>query len=152
MERGYWSRGRRAKEGALETIDNITKFALADDDYEDFEEWVAYTEREYVEGRVAELRRLLADTDYIAAKIAEGAATREEYASVIARRQQWRDEINELVNNPEKACCLVRTSFYDEEGVEGYECSECGFSEIHDFSEPLPDKCPRCNLPVATDC
>ena len=36
----------------------------------------------------------LTSTDYIAAKIAEGHATREEYAEKIAQRQQWRDDIN----------------------------------------------------------
>lgn len=110
MERGYWSRGRRAKKGALETIDNITKFALADDDYEDFEEWVAYTEQEYVEGRIAELKRLLTDTDYIAAKamdaliccsnvaelLAAMATLADEYRDKIEERKRWRKEINEL--------------------------------------------------------
>ena len=36
----------------------------------------------------------LTTTDYIAAKIAEGKATQEEYAEKIAQRQQWRDDIN----------------------------------------------------------
>ena len=36
----------------------------------------------------------LTSTDYIAAKIAEGKATREEYSEKIAQRQQWRDDIN----------------------------------------------------------
>ncbi len=36
----------------------------------------------------------LAKTDYIAAKIAEGAATREEYQEKLAERQQWREDIN----------------------------------------------------------
>lgn len=36
----------------------------------------------------------LTATDYIAAKIAEGKATKTEYADKIARRQQWRDDIN----------------------------------------------------------
>lgn len=36
----------------------------------------------------------LTGTDYIAAKIAEGKATQEEYADKIAERQQWRDDIN----------------------------------------------------------
>ena len=36
----------------------------------------------------------LTSTDYIAAKIAEGKATQEEYAEKIAQRQQWRDDIN----------------------------------------------------------
>ncbi len=37
----------------------------------------------------------LAKTDYVAAKIAEGAATKEDYAEVLAQRQVWRDEVNE---------------------------------------------------------
>ena len=36
----------------------------------------------------------LTSTDYIAAKIAEGKATKTEYAEKIAERQQWRDDIN----------------------------------------------------------
>ena len=46
MENGYWKRGIRAKEGAYDTIDNVTKFALSDDDYEEYEEFVEYTEEE----------------------------------------------------------------------------------------------------------
>lgn len=36
----------------------------------------------------------LTSTDYIAAKIAEGKATKAEYDDKIAERQQWRDDIN----------------------------------------------------------
>ncbi len=36
----------------------------------------------------------LTSTDYIAAKIAEGKATKTEYVDKIAERQQWRDDIN----------------------------------------------------------
>ncbi len=36
----------------------------------------------------------LTATDYIAAKIAEGKATKAEYADKIADRQTWRDDIN----------------------------------------------------------
>lgn len=36
----------------------------------------------------------LSATDYIAAKIAEGKATKTEYADKIAQRQMWRDDIN----------------------------------------------------------
>ena len=46
--------------------------------------------------RIAELKDKLAETDYIACKIAEGVATKEEYAEVIEQRQIWREEINEL--------------------------------------------------------
>ena len=45
---------------------------------------------------IAELKSKLAATDYIAAKIAEGAATREEYAEELAERAAWRARINEL--------------------------------------------------------
>lgn len=48
------------------------------------------------QARLAKLHKALADSDYIAAKIAEGAATREEYADKLAQRQSWRDEINAL--------------------------------------------------------
>lgn len=36
----------------------------------------------------------LTSTDYIAAKIAEGKATKTEYSDKIAQRQTWRDDIN----------------------------------------------------------
>ena len=45
---------------------------------------------------ILELKSKLAATDYIAAKIAEGAATREEYAEELAERAAWRNRINEL--------------------------------------------------------
>lgn len=37
----------------------------------------------------------LKESDYVAAKIAEGAATAEEYADVLSRRRAWRAEIND---------------------------------------------------------
>jgi hypothetical protein len=46
--------------------------------------------------RIAALKQKLAETDYIAAKIAEGSATVEEYAGKIAQRQAWRQEIEAL--------------------------------------------------------
>lgn len=42
------------------------------------------------------LKYKLAETDYAVIKIAEGAATVEEYADVIAQRKEWRARINEL--------------------------------------------------------
>ena len=47
---------------------------------------------------ISELKSKLAATDYIAAKIAEGAATREEYVEELAERAAWRARINELEN------------------------------------------------------
>lgn len=46
--------------------------------------------------RIAELKQMLADTDYIVIKIAEGAATWDEYPGIKEQRQIWRDEINKL--------------------------------------------------------
>ena len=54
------------------------------------------TEEDIKQSRIAELKQLLSDTDYVVIKIAEGAATAEEYADVIAQRQAWRAEIREL--------------------------------------------------------
>ena len=50
--------------------------------------------------RLVALLNKLKETDYIAAKIAEGAATKEEYAEIIENRQKWRDEINLLKSSP----------------------------------------------------
>ena len=58
----------------------------------------APTEEEIKAARISELKAFLASTDYAVIKIAEGAATPEEYADVIAQRQAWRAEINELEN------------------------------------------------------
>lgn len=48
---------------------------------------------------IAELKTKLVETDYIAAKIAEGSATVEEYSEEIRKRREWRARINELENN-----------------------------------------------------
>lgn len=39
-------------------------------------------------------------------------------------------------------------TIYDEEGAEGIECSECGWSEIHAWDDPIPDCCPGCKAKV----
>ena len=48
----------------------------------------------------------LTATDYIAAKIAEGKATKAEYAAKIAERQQWRDDINAAQDEIERLKAL----------------------------------------------
>lgn len=60
------------------------------------EEKAPELERVVTAQEIAELKAKLAATDYIAAKIAEGAATREEYAEELAERAAWRARINEL--------------------------------------------------------
>ena len=51
---------------------------------------------------IAELKTKLAQTDYIAAKIAEGSATVEEYSEEIRKRREWRARINELEESIER--------------------------------------------------
>ena len=45
---------------------------------------------------ILELKQKLKETDYVAVKIAEGEATKEEYAEILEQRKQWRERINEL--------------------------------------------------------
>lgn len=53
-------------------------------------------DREHIEMEIRALKSLLVDTDYVGIKVGEGSATHEEYADVLAKRQAWRDRINEL--------------------------------------------------------
>ncbi len=45
---------------------------------------------------IEQCKQRLAETDYVAIKIAEGAATREEYADLLAERKALRARIGEL--------------------------------------------------------
>jgi hypothetical protein len=56
----------------------------------------AEIQAEQNERRINTLKKMLIDTDYIAVKIAEGAATASDYADKIAQRQAWRLEIQAL--------------------------------------------------------
>lgn len=66
--------------------------------------------------RINELMCELTKTDYIGIKIAEGAATKTEYADIRAQRQEWRSEINQLQDEIE---ALEREIPDDEPIVEG---------------------------------
>lgn len=46
--------------------------------------------------RIAELKKLLADSDYQAIKYAEGVISASEYVPIKAKREMWRKEINDL--------------------------------------------------------
>lgn len=60
------------------------------------EVYIPYTQKELDELRIAELKKLLSDSDYKAIKYAEGILTPEEYAPIKALRQSYRAEINML--------------------------------------------------------
>ena len=38
----------------------------------------------------------LTNTDYICNKIVEGVSTKEDYAEILAQRNEWRSQINQL--------------------------------------------------------
>ena len=50
----------------------------------------------YITSRMAELKQLLAETDYRAIKYSEGIYTAKEYAPYKEQREAWRKEINDL--------------------------------------------------------
>ena len=56
----------------------------------------AEKESEEAVKKIRVLKMQLAETDYIASKIAEGSATTKDYADKIAERQEWRAEISRL--------------------------------------------------------
>lgn len=66
------------------------------DEYEDILRFIPFTEAELASNRIAELKQMLRDTDYVTIKIAEGVATKEEYADILEQRSAWRTEINNL--------------------------------------------------------
>lgn len=81
-------------------VDNVTKFAYADEDYETVQIYERIPDSVLSERRIDDLKRKLTDTDYVVIKIAEGVATADEYADVIANRKAWREEINALEKQP----------------------------------------------------
>lgn len=48
----------------------------------------------------------------------------------------------------ERTCHMNCTSLYDEEGADGIECDECGWSELYDPGYPRPAHCPGCGAKV----
>jgi flagellin-specific chaperone FliS len=62
------------------------------------EELKAYQEgnEQTTESKIAELKQMLADSDYKAIKYAEGLISDEEYEPIRAQRQEWRNQINIL--------------------------------------------------------
>ena len=74
---------------------------------QDYYRYIPYTEEQLAErkkaasvqsteNKITALKANLQETDYVAAKIAEGAATREEYSDILEQRATWRQEINQL--------------------------------------------------------
>lgn len=53
-------------------------------------------DQKHIIAEITALKSLLVETDYVGIKVGEGSATHEEYAEILAKRQSWRDKINEL--------------------------------------------------------
>lgn len=97
------------KDGA-DPIDNKTKFAWDDTDYEEIMRYVVIPESQRIEDRINELKFSLNESDYIAAKCIDAvinctsiaglfsviSSIKNEYGDIISKRQNWRDEINTL--------------------------------------------------------
>lgn len=64
----------------------------------DQEKLAEIKEAERLRQEVADAKAYLANTDYVTIKIAEGVATKEEYAAVLAKRAAARELINQYEN------------------------------------------------------
>lgn len=67
---------------------------------------------------IADREAKLKVTDYVALKIAEGKATKTQYADTLAQRQQWRDEINAAQAEIERLQAMEPEEPEDREEVE----------------------------------
>lgn len=81
-------------------IDNKTKWAWADDDYEEVQVYIP-NHIKTVREQIAELKAKLQQTDYYILKLVEGALAPGECTEIIAQRAKWRKEINELEKEAE---------------------------------------------------
>ena len=106
---GYLTKSIVIKKDAI-PIDNKTKFAWDDDDYEEVMLYV-YEDSEVVLNReLDQLKHGLSETDYIAAKAMDSiilnasekgfesamSSFNSEYADKLAQREEWRKRINEI--------------------------------------------------------
>ena len=66
------------------------------DEYENIQRFIKFTQKELNSFRIEELKQKLNETDYCVLKIAEGSATHDDYSEIIAKRREWRKEINNL--------------------------------------------------------
>lgn len=71
---------------------------------------------------------------------ARAAVTDEQFALAVHDGRAWQRV---------RECHMVPVSLYDEEGVDGIECDECGWSDVHEWYDPMPEFCPSCGAKVA---
>lgn len=90
----FYDNGGRDVKWVIDQAEILAKEAY--DEYEDIQRYVLYTDKELAQFKINELKQKLSETDYIAAKIAEGVATKEEYKEQLEKRQEWRNQINSI--------------------------------------------------------
>ena len=74
----------------IERLNGIRRFQITEEEQS--------SEKELANLKVFSLKQKLSETDYVAIKIAEGCATKEEYADILKQRESWREEIRSLEN------------------------------------------------------
>ena len=73
---------------------------------------------------------------------ARAAVTDEQFALAVHDGRAWQRV---------RECHMVPVSLYDEEGVDGIECDECGWSDVHEWYDPMPEFCPSCGAKVVAE-
>lgn len=106
--KGYWITRIVVKESAKGTIDNVTKFAYADSDYEEVTEWVEYTHEE----------------------LAERAADEERIKETEAQ-QQWLEQAPAIQAATDAALCgLYEQTLDQEEAIASQDGAICAIFEM----------------------
>lgn len=109
LSSGYLIKSEIIKKDAA-PIDNVTKFAWDDDDYEEVMFYVYEGEEVILNRELDQLKHNLSETDYIAAKAMDSliintsskdfesalSSFNSEYADKLAQREEWRKRINEI--------------------------------------------------------
>ena len=99
-EQGHYETIREYPNGGrdVEWIIDVPKVEAKEayDEYEDIQRFVKFTQKELNSFKIEELKQKLNETDYCVLKIAEGSATYDDYSEIIAKRREWRKEINNL--------------------------------------------------------
>lgn len=99
-EKGHWETVKEYPNGGkeVEWVVDVPAVEARDawDEYEDIMRYIPFDEQTLKKARIAELKQLLSDTDYVVLKIVEGATTLDKVADTIAQRSAWRAEINKL--------------------------------------------------------
>lgn len=99
-EEGHWKTVKEYPNGGkeVEWVVDVPAVEARDawDEYEDILRYTPFDEETLRKARIAELKQLLRDTDYVILKIVEGAATLSSVADTVRQRAEWRAEINKL--------------------------------------------------------